>query len=426
MNILFLSPVVPNPPNNGGRLRVHHLLSALTARHRVTFAAHVRPGESAEDWDLAGRLAAPPILVPRGPGGGGRVGDGWMRRAAGLPPGTLPDYLRGADPLPFWERLAALPLEDFDVVQGEWFAMAPFVLAAGRHAPGARLVVDLVDLTSNLRLQELRSWPGRLVSRTRLRGYADLARLRAAERLVLGRLDGVLASSALERSKLPGRAVRARATAVPNGVDAEGPPPLAEAEGSSLLAFVGDMSYEPNVEGALFFHGEVLPLVRREVPGAGLCLVGRAPDPAVLRLDDPTGGVTVTGTVPDVRPYLGRSVAAVAPILSGGGTRLKILEAMAAGRPVVSTSKGAEGLDLRPGIDLLIADDARGFAECCVRLIRDPDLRRDLVEAGRRAARRYDWSVARGALGGLYAALEDSPRPVRWRAGHAAPSEATP
>jgi glycosyltransferase involved in cell wall biosynthesis len=147
-----------------------------------------------------------------------------------------------------------------------------------------------------------------------------------------------------------------------------------------------------------YFCREILPLIRAEEPGVRLTIVGRAPTPAVRRLAD-EAGVHVTGRVDDVRPYLGEATAYVVPLRIGGGTRLKIFEAMAMGKAVVSTTVGAEGLPVTSGEHLLVADEPQTFARAVVGLLRDPDRRHRLESAARALVlERYDWSAVAGEL----------------------------
>jgi glycosyltransferase involved in cell wall biosynthesis len=178
---------------------------------------------------------------------------------------------------------------------------------------------------------------------------------------------------------------------VPNGVDcARFRPGLAAAQAGRLV-FGGALSYDANMEGISYFLSKVYPQARRQHPGIHLHITGstQGVDLARLPLD---GSVTLTGFVDDVRPEIASACVAIAPILSGGGTRIKILEAMALGTPVVSTSKGAEGLEVTPGEDILIADTAQEYLEAILRLVDAPELRTHLARNARQlVVRKYDW-----------------------------------
>ncbi|MGD0775736.1 MAG: glycosyltransferase [Candidatus Solibacter sp.] len=141
------------------------------------------------------------------------------------------------------------------------------------------------------------------------------------------------------------------------------------------LVFVGSMDWLPNVDGVLYFVREILPLIRRHRPATTLAIVGRTPPPKILQLAAEDSGIQVTGTVPDIRPYLWNSAVSIVPLRIGGGTRLKIYEAMAAQIPVVSTTIGAEGLSVNPPQDIRIADTPDRFAAHCLELLGDPEIR---------------------------------------------------
>jgi glycosyltransferase involved in cell wall biosynthesis len=178
---------------------------------------------------------------------------------------------------------------------------------------------------------------------------------------------------------------------IPNGVDLDyfAPPPVEPTPNS--LVFCGLMNWVPNDEGMTFFLDRVFPLIQREVPEATLTIVGSGASKALQRRA--TDRITVTGYVEDVRPYVARGQVYVIPLLVGGGTRLKVLEAMAMRKPIVTTSVGCEGIDLVQGESALFSDTPEGLAEAVVRLFRDPALRARLADrAAALAAAQYGWS----------------------------------
>ena len=220
-----------------------------------------------------------------------------------------------------------------------------------------------------------------------------LEECKALERSVLHSAFGHLVCSAREQKQLRSIAPQARIEVIENGVDAASFTPANE-PGSSLV-FVGTMDYFPNIEAAVSFARTVWPVLCRRFPRLTLAIVGANPVPEIRALSE-LEGVTVTGTVPDVRPYYRDAFAAIVPLRSGGGTRLKVLEAMAAGVPVISSTLGAEGLAVSPDRDILMADP--GHPEEWVRFVEtlfdSPDLRSRIIAAGRDlAVRRYDWEV---------------------------------
>jgi glycosyltransferase involved in cell wall biosynthesis len=180
---------------------------------------------------------------------------------------------------------------------------------------------------------------------------------------------------------------------VRTGVDTDFFRPAPSPSSSVELVFTGSMDWLPNEDAMLWFCREILPLVRRDVAGVTLSIVGRDPTPAVLKLAT-EAGVRVTGRVDDVRPHMSAAAAFVVPLRVGGGTRLKIFEAMAMAKAVVSTTVGAEGLPVTHDGDILLADDAASFARAVVRVLTDINERLRLETAARRlVAEPFDWSV---------------------------------
>jgi glycosyltransferase involved in cell wall biosynthesis len=185
-------------------------------------------------------------------------------------------------------------------------------------------------------------------------------------------------------------------SAIPTGVDAEHYAPLGQEAPGNDVVFTGSMDWLPNVDGITWFAAEVLPLLRRELP-VKIWVVGRKPSAAVTALGQRHPEIEVTGTVDDVRPYLGRARVVIVPLRIGGGTRMKIFEAMAMGKPVVSTRVGAEGLPVTDGLHLALADDPADFAGRVLALLRNPERRRALGAAGRKlVVENFSWEgVAR-------------------------------
>jgi len=179
------------------------------------------------------------------------------------------------------------------------------------------------------------------------------------------------------------------ASAIPTGVDVDYFMPMTSHPPEPTVVFVGSMDWLPNQDAVEFFVASVLPRIRAEIP-VRFVVAGRNPPAAMRALE----GVHVTGTVDDIRPYLRDAHVCVVPLRVGGGTRIKIFEALAMGKAVVSTSVGAEGLPVTDGRDILLADDPALFASAVVRLLTDPDLRCGLGEAGRRLTEQFSWDAA--------------------------------
>jgi glycosyltransferase involved in cell wall biosynthesis len=205
----------------------------------------------------------------------------------------------------------------------------------------------------------------------------------------------------------------ANVTVVPNGISAL-PVAAADREHDDRLLFIAKLEYEANFDAEIYLRDMVLPSIRQQRPGAHLVVVGRAGAADIERLHD---GVSclLTGSVADITPYVEQCAVVVVPMRLGGGTRLKLLDALGRGKAVVSTSVGAEGLDLRSEVDLLIADDSGDFADACLRLLKDEDLRRRLGTSGRRQIlERYQWSAIAGRVEETLAAVSRSATNLTW------------
>jgi glycosyltransferase involved in cell wall biosynthesis len=227
-------------------------------------------------------------------------------------------------------------------------------------------------------------------------------RMSRFEHGALARFDLVLAVSEADRQmfdRLYPDALKTPAHVVQTGVDTTyfAPAPAAgQTEKPAHLVFTGSMDWLPNEDGMLYFVREILPRIRQVEPETTLSIIGRAPTPAVKRLAD-EAGIEVTGRVDDVRPHIAKGSVYIVPLRIGGGTRLKIFEAMAMGKAVVSTTVGAEGLPVTTGQNVVIADEPARFAQAVVHLIRDVESRRRIeAEARRLVVERYDWSAVAG------------------------------
>jgi sugar transferase (PEP-CTERM/EpsH1 system associated) len=394
MRILWLNANLLLPLDKGGKIRTWHLMRHLARRHAITYLTFANDAEAEAHRPAMREVCSELINVP------------WQD----APKGSLRFYAGVArhvlDPLPY--------------------AVAKYRSAAYRHAVESqlatggfdRVVCDFLVPAVNLRRTtpcpsilfthnvEAEIWrrhaenaSGRL---SRALYQQQWRRMMRFEARTLSRFDRILAVSDADAQTFRTRYadhVVSPIDVVPTGVDTEYFTPTPEAfVRPKHLAFVGSMDWMPNEDAVLFFCREVLPRIRAAEPDVTLSIVGRAPTPAVKRLAQEPG-IDVTGTVDDVRAYLGNACATVVPLRVGGGTRLKIFEAMAAGKAVVSTTIGAEGLPTESGRHLVIADGAEAFADAVLRVVREPELRRRLErEARTLVTNHYDWSVAAAQL----------------------------
>src|SRR5574341_629488 len=383
MRLLFLAPNVPSPTTGGGSLRMHHMLRVLGRRFDVDLVAPAPDGAEADVRDL-GASCRDVELVPPSPGG-------VWRRVARLGPYEKDPALAAA----VERRLAR---GGYGAVQIEKPAMLPYV---PRHVrvPG---VLDLWAYGSTGALRALRHERGWA---TRARTLLQLARSSAFDALCWPELAYILVVSEIDRERCLRARPASRVVVVPNGVECYRILPGRPTDsGPPVLVFSGDMSFAPNVHAAVLLATRIFPDVRRAHPDAVLRLVGRRPDRRVLALRGE--GVTVTGEVPDMLPDLQAATVYAAPHFTGAGTRTKLLEAMAAGLPIVTTPSGIEGIEAVGGRDVIVAADASAIAAAIRRLLSRPDERQRLGAAARRLAEaRYDWSRCLAPLESLYADL---------------------
>jgi glycosyltransferase involved in cell wall biosynthesis len=374
------------PPNTGGRLRSLHMIDELSRRHRVTLVTTHPP--TAEAGGLAARLSACEVdSRPYAPAKQGTarftvaVARSWTTRYPA-------DLWR-------WRIPEVRALVRRKLSEGADLCVADFLVAMP-NLP-VRTAVPIVLFEHNVeymiwkRLHEVEKSPARrallALEWRKMRAYEARACARAGLTVAVSEPDG-----ALLRASAPGADVRA----IPTGVDTVYFHPNGGGEAPATLVFTGSMDWYPNEDAIIYFIESILPGIRREVPGVSLAVVGRDPSER-LRAAAAAAGIHMTGTVPDVRPYVAQAMVYVVPLRVGGGTRLKIFEALAMGKAVVSTRVGAEGLPLVPGQHFLEADSPEGFAREVVTLLSDPGRRRTLGLAGRRLMEeRYSWShVAR-------------------------------
>ncbi len=390
VKILFATPYLPVPPDFGGARRIFELIRGAQRAHDVHTLCLARSGaETTSAESSIGPITA--VRVPL------TARDATTQQRRALQVRSLlsahsaqrllyvdEDYQQVLD------RLSS----EVDLVQFEFSQMGGY-----RLSPGTPAVLDIHNVEHDLikQMASSGSLPRRLFS------ILEYWKFRREEIAAWRRATCCIATSAADArvvEQATGRAV----PVIPNGVDLVFFKGAGEIE-PGLIVFTGAMRYRPNVDAVRYFVDEILPLVRREIPHVRFAIVGADPTADVLALQQPPD-VTVTGTVADVRPWLGRAEVVVAPLRQGGGTRLKILEAFASRRPVVSTTVGAAGIDVMHERDLLLADAPDAFAHCVIRALSDRELRTRLAENGFHLVQdRYQWSAICDELNELHERL---------------------
>jgi sugar transferase (PEP-CTERM/EpsH1 system associated) len=394
MQILWLNAGLLLPLDKGGKLRTWHMMRHLAERHEITYLSFGDPAATAADRDGMSQVCAHLQVVPRTDPAKGSLA--FYAGAAGRVVDRLPyaaGKYRSSEYRASVERLLATGR--FDLVVCDF--LVPAV-----NMP-RRLPCPSVLFTHNVEAEIWRRHRDRQPDPVRRFLFRQQwQRMLRFEGDTVGRFDLVLAVSDADRQTLQrlyaGR-LKAPVFTLATGVDTTffAPRPAAEVRPRHLV-FTGSMDWIPNEDAMKHFCHDILPLIRAEEPDVTVSIVGRAPTPAVQRLAD-LPGVEVTGGVDDVRGHIARAAVYIVPIRIGGGTRLKIFEAMGMAKAVVSTTVGAEGLPVTDGRDVAIADEPDRFARSVVRLLRDPARRVQLERAARDlVVSRFDWSAVAGQL----------------------------
>jgi glycosyltransferase involved in cell wall biosynthesis len=369
------------------------LIKSLSERHAITLLTFADEGESITP-ELRGACqhvatALPPHRTP-------------ANRLRDLLFSPLPDLAHRLASPAFNARLQALlQSQTFDAMFIEGLELAPFLITNYQlpitvfDAHNCETLLQRRAYQTDLR--NLRRWPAALYSLLQSRKLArfEAEVCRRARHVTCVSAEDAAALSALAPTLSPALG-GVNPLVIPNGIflsdytqpaGANHPP-----NQPTRLVFTGKMDYRPNIDAVIWIANSVFPLIRRQIPDAEFVIVGQKPTKAVWELKNTTG-IVITGAVEDARPYIGGATVYVAPLRMGGGTRFKLLEAMALRRPIVSTTLGAEGFAAQNGRELCLADTAADFAGAVVALLRDPAQRQALGEAGHEFVKQYDWEA---------------------------------
>lgn len=403
--ILFITPAFPYPPHTGGQLRSWYLLKDLSRRGSVTlvtigqskqyeaympelkkycsqifwidpkkFRAHQKPGRFSSFGARFGKLVR-------------------------LQPWLLDDFV---DPEILAQIESASPAE-YDLIVCRFVVMAYYFLTEKKYRSLLdRLLVDVDDISTIIQERTIRNMA---FGYQKLRNFIDFILLkRCYQKLKNVRACVVVAQK--DRLYAARNRMFQRSFIVPNVFEVNGRTlTLPDQVKTPELLFCGMMSYPPNQDAVIYFCNEIFPMIRREIPNAHFTVVGKHTPEKIMELGR-LPGVTIAGYVPSMEPYYEQAALVVVPLLNGGGTRIKILEAMAYGRPVVSTSVGAEGLEVSADEHILIADEPRQFAKQCIELLQNPAKRAAVAsEAYRLVKEKYDAGVFRQKMDEVFQTL---------------------
>jgi len=389
LRLALISPEFPAPPRSGGRRRTFHLLQALSRLGTVDLITFSERPE-AEASPLV-RPICRRLHIVRLPEHSRRLlpflGRNLRRVVRGIPP--LTDRFSEASVCDAVRRCLHRERYDALVLEHSW--IAHYIPIARALQPQARIVLDCHNIESDLWRQYYERPPKLWYKPAAYRFWRSAL---AQERTYLPRADLVWVVSDLDAERARALAPSARVRVIPNGTIPLPPERLpSKATDAPLIGFLGSTRYLPNESGLRFFLERIWPAIREAVPDVHLMVLGH-PSEWLRRRARADAHLRVIGEVPDIAPYLRQWALMVVPLLHGGGTRVKILDAWAHGVAVVSTSKGAEGIRATPGEELWIADSPAAFAQAVIRLLRDADERHRLARRGYERARcEYSWDI---------------------------------
>jgi glycosyltransferase involved in cell wall biosynthesis len=416
LKILCVSQMPASPPRFGAQARIHGLMTQLARHHDLTAVMLVDEEFDIEECRRAMQVYCRDVVLLRNPNGGGiskrvlQLKSLTSRRSFERLRVRVAALQRALDQV--------LRARRFDIVNLEFSFLGNYNLR--QAPPGDKLpavVVDSHNIDYDLARQYARA--GGIVRRCY--AGANWRKLRREELATYRDADGVYLCSATDQLRLLDEVPGARTLVIPNAADVEYYQPRATdpAPDGRTVVFFGLLSYFPNVDGVTYFVQEIWPLIAKRHPNARLKIIGGQAPRSLQALLRP--GVELTGFVPDLRPHLAEAAAVVVPLRLGGGTRLKIVEAMAMGKAIVSSTLGAEGIEAVPGRDLFIEDQPAAFAAAVNRLLADTGLAARIGRSARQlAVQRYAWSGAARALESFYEEILDgssseAPSEPDWR-----------
>ncbi|NWG16306.1 MAG: glycosyltransferase [Chloroflexi bacterium] len=394
MRVLLLTQVLPYPPDSGPKVKTYYVLKYLAQQHDVTLVSFVRDSDKPEYIRHLESLCERVVTVP-------------MSRSPVRDLGFLFKSLTGGQP---WmmlrderpEMRAALrdlaATTHFDVVHADQLNMGQYALPF----TGSRKVLDLHNALWVLykRLAETLP-PTKPMKYILLRDWRLLRRYEGA---LCRAFDAVTAVSQEDRAALIEAGARDDIAVIPIAIDTDEQAFIQRQPSGPHIVHIGTMYWPPNIDGITWFLDEIYPRIKQQVPDVRCTLIGARPPASIVERSQRDPSLTVTGYVEDPLPYLRDSSMMIVPLRAGGGMRVKILNALSQGIPMVSTTVGCEGIAVENDRDILIADAPQPFAAACVRLLADADLNARITRAGRQTAeQQYDYRQACRPLDAIYA-----------------------
>lgn len=396
MKILFLTPYLPYPLNNGGLIRVHHLLINIARRHDVTLIC-MEPDnpEQSKGIDIIQSHGVTVELVP--------VASAQKKKYKRIfqllslfsaKPYQYRQYISDAMQKTIDSHLGE---NTFNLLLVEFSQMGYFNFPTDipKYVDQHNVEYEIMQRTYETERNPLR----KLLAKSEWKKYQN-QEIENCEKF-----EGCLTTSARDAKILNKRSPRLSCHVIPNGVDSDFFQQREHKPKPNRILFTGTISYYPNTEGVLWFHQTIWPLIKKYRPDAEFCIAGKSPPSEVLRLANQDSNIIVTGAVDDMRDYYESAAVVVVPLRVGGGTRLKILEGMAMQKAIVSTSVGAEGINHTDGNDILLKDTPEDFAKAVISVMDDEKLRARLEQGGRSLVEsQYDWRAVTDKLCNIFEA----------------------
>jgi glycosyltransferase involved in cell wall biosynthesis len=406
MRILFLSQIVPYPPDAGPRVKTWHVLRHLAdSGHQITLATFVRP-EERKHLPAVREVCSEVLGIPLKRSRLSDIGYLLLSYLKRVP------FLVERDNIAMMRHIVKAKVDAgaVDIIHADQFTMAQFALHLDGRTPR---VFDAHNATWKLVERSTEQYPGILQIFLR----QEIKRIREYERDIIQTFEHTLTVSSVDKDFLlelfpQGKEkVSSRITPTPISVDCEKIQPIRRKSGSRSLVTLGTLHYPPNADGIRWFMNEVFPLILQKLPDVQLTVIGKnPPEDFLTQAERNPASIKVTGYVPDLQPYFEEAAMIIVPVRSGGGMRVRILEAFAYGLPVVTTTAGLEGIDAVINQDVIVKDTPGEFARAVTHLLLDPDQQQNLAENGRKLAEeKYHWRKALFLLDEVYEQLKTTP-----------------
>lgn len=407
MNILFLTQILPYPPDSGPKVKTWNVIRYLNRhQHHVTLVSFVRPEEE-EHIPALKQICKEVHIVPIRRS---RIKDvGYMIRSylSGRP------FLVERDDLPEFQNVVnkIVKQQKIDYIHADQLTLVQFAVrgASASQNKKPKVIFDAHNAVWTIveRMRENVPWylkPVLGIEAGRVKKYEGELLKSVDHVLAVTDVDRVSLEDALQFTKVRKNEKVSPITVIPISVNTQQIQPVHRKSDSLNLVTLGTLHYPPNADGIRWFVEEAFPLIRSKIPDVKLTIIGKNPPKDFLRLaNDPNTGIVVTGFVPELDPYFKDAALVVIPVRAGGGMRVRILEAFAYAMPIVTTTVGLEGIQAEPGKDVLVADDPKDFADAVIQLLNDKNMQDQLSTNGRCLAEmKYDWQVTLKDLEKVY------------------------